>query len=209
VFIDSLTTHPAYYFTVVGCVTASIVLHELGHGLAAIQQGDDTPRVSGHMTLNPWVHMGPLGLGLLCFVGIAFGVMPVDPRRFRSRYGDAWVAAAGPLVNGVIALLSLGTLAWLLSRGIDPTIGGVSPLWVLGLLNVVLLLFNLIPIAPLDGSAVVASFVPAYRSFLAKPENARYSWIAFAVVFLLAGELFAVGARLASAYVGWLAGAVA
>ena len=204
-FIDSLTSDPAYYFTVVGCVTASIVLHELGHGLAAIQQGDDTPLVSGHMTWNPLVHMGPVGLGLLCFVGVAFGVMPVDPSRFRSRYGDAWVAAAGPLVNGVLALLSLSSLGVLLAQGIDPQIGNTSPLWVLGLLNVVLLLFNLIPIAPLDGSAVVGNFVPAYRAFLQKPENARYSWMAFGVVFLLASELFQVGAEIASAYVGWVA----
>ena len=117
-FVDNLTTDPVYYFTVVFCVTLSIVLHELGHGIAAIAQGDDTPRVTGHMTLNPLVHMGTMGLGLLCFAGIAFGVMPVDPRRFRGRHGDAFVAAAGPLVNGVIAIFSLTILAMLIEQGI-------------------------------------------------------------------------------------------
>lgn len=205
-FIDNLSTDPVYYFTVVLCVTASIVLHELGHGFAAIRQGDDTPIATGHMTWNPLVHMGPMGLGLLCVAGIAFGVMPVDPRRFRSRYGEAFVAAAGPLVNGVLGILSLTVLALLVEQGIDPRVAGVNPLWIMGLLNIVLLLFNLIPIPPLDGSAVVGSFAPAYRTFIRNPANARYGWIAFGVVFLLAGRLFALGADVANAYVGWVAG---
>ncbi len=208
-FLDSLFSDPAYYFTVVVCVTASIVLHELGHGFAAIQQGDETPRLTGHMTWNPLVHMGPLGLGLLCVVGIAFGVMPVDPSRFRSRHGDAWVSLAGPLVNGVLALLSLTALGLLSALDAEPRFGGVSPLWILGLLNVVLCLFNLIPIPPLDGSAVVGSFVPAYRAFLQKPENAKYTWMAFGLVFLLAGQLFRSGAEVASMYVGWVVGLAA
>ncbi len=205
-FFDNLTNDPIYYFTLVICVTLSIVLHELGHGFAAIQQGDDTPIVTGHITWNPLVHMGPMGLGLLCVVGIAFGVMPVNPRRFRDRYGDAFVAAAGPLVNGVLAILSLTTLAMLLSQGIDPRVAGVNPLWIMGLLNIVLFLFNLVPIAPLDGSVVLGSFVPSYRNFIRNPANSKYVWIAFGVVFLLAGRLFALGADVANAYVGWIAG---
>ena len=203
-FIDNITADPAYYFTVVVCVTVSIVLHELGHGFAAIAQGDDTPRESGHMTWNPVVHMGAMGLGLLCIAGIAFGLMPVDPTRFRSRYGDAIVAAAGPLVNGVLGIGSLTALAVLAGQGIDTRVAGVEPLWMMGLLNIVLCLFNLIPIAPLDGSAVLGNFVPAYRAFLRDPANTRYSWMAFGVVFLLAGQLFAMGADVAGAYLGWV-----
>ena len=66
---------------------------------------------------------------------------------------------------------------------------------------------HLIPIAPLDGSAVVGSFVPAYGAFLRNPANAKYTWAAFGLVFLLAGELFGVGADLASSYVRWVVGA--
>ncbi len=132
-FLDNITRDPVYYFSVVFCVTLSIVLHELGHGFAAIQQGDDTPIKTGHMTWNPLVHMGPMGLGLLCVVGIAFGVMPVNPRRFRDQYGDAFVAAAGPLVNAVLGILSFTTLAVLLGQGIDPRVAGVNPLWIIGL----------------------------------------------------------------------------
>ncbi len=205
-FLDSLFSDPAYYFTVVVCVITSIVLHELGHGAAAIQQGDNTPRIKGHMTLNPLVHMGALGLGLLFVAGIAFGVMPVNPSRFRSRHGDAWVSFAGPLVNGVLALISLSLLGVLEVMGAVPRVGDVSPLWLFGLLNVVLCLFNLVPIPPLDGSSIIGSFVPAYRRFLRRPENAKYTWMAFGLVFLLAGELFALGANVASSYVGWVMG---
>ena len=165
-FVDTLLTDPAYYVTVVVCVTLSIVLHELAPGAAAIWQGDETPRETGHMTWNPLVHMGPMGLGLLFIAGIAFGVMPVNPSRFRSRHGDALVAAAGPLVNAVLGLLALTTLGALLRLGIDPSVAGVNPLWILGLLNLVLCAFNLIPISPLDGSTVLGSLVPAYRRFL-------------------------------------------
>ena len=203
-FIDNLLHDPAYYITVVFCVTFSIVLHELGHGFAAIAQGDDTPRLTGHITWNPLVHMGPIGLGLLCVAGIAFGVMPVNPRNFRHPNGDAFVAAAGPLVNATIAVASLSLLATLISLDIDPTIAGVEPLWILGLLNTVLALFNLIPIAPLDGSAILASFVPAYRDFIRNPSNATFSWVAFGLVFFMAGTLFEVGAMLASGFVAML-----
>lgn len=203
-FIDSLLHDPAYYVTVVLCVTASIVLHELGHGFAAIAQGDDTPLVTGHITWNPLVHMGPLGLGLLCIAGIAFGVMPVNPRKFRHPNGDAFVAAAGPLVNATLAVIALSLLATLLSLGIDPTIAGVNPLWILGLLNTVLAIFNLIPVAPLDGSAIVASFVPAYRDFVRNPRNAAYSWVAFGLVFFMAPTLFGMGATLARGFLGML-----
>jgi Zn-dependent protease len=203
-FANNLTEDPVYYFTVVFCVTLSIVLHELGHGLAAILQGDDTPIATGHMTWNPLVHMGPMGLGLLCIAGIAFGIMPVNPSRFRSQYGDAIVAAAGPLVNGVLGILSLTTFALLIAQGIDPRVAGVNPLWIMGLLNIMLFLFNLIPIAPLDGSAVLGNFVPAYRRFIRNPAHAKYGWAAFGVVFMLAGRLFSMAADMANAYVGWL-----
>ena len=203
-FIDSLLNDPAYYVTVVLSVTASIVLHELGHGYAAIAQGDDTPLVTGHITLNPLVHMGPVGLGLLCVVGIAFGVMPVNQRKFRHPNGDAFVAAAGPLVNATIAVAALSLLATLISLDIDPTIAGVNPLWILGLLNTVLAIFNLIPVAPLDGSAIVASFVPAYRDFIRNPSNSTYSWVAFGIVFFMASSLFELGATIASGFIAML-----
>ena len=92
-FINYITKDPVYYVSVVVAVVVSISLHELGHGIAATWQGDDTPRVTGHMTLDPTVHLPPFSWFLLLFAGISYGLMPVNPSRFRSRYGSALVAA--------------------------------------------------------------------------------------------------------------------
>ena len=93
-----------YFGCVVVTVIISIVLHELAHGWAAIWQGDDTPKMAGHMTADPMVHMGGMSLLMLALVGMAFGAMPVNPRNFRSRFGDALVSAAGPAMNFLLAL---------------------------------------------------------------------------------------------------------
>ena len=95
-----------YFGCVVVTVIISIVLHELAHGWAAIWQGDDTPRIAGHMTPDPMVHMGGMSLLMLALVGMAFGAMPVNPRNFRSRYGDALVSAAGPAMNFLLAMVA-------------------------------------------------------------------------------------------------------
>lgn len=203
-FINTLFENPVAYFTLVVGVIMSIVLHELGHGFAAIRQGDDTPIITGHMTLNPYVHMGPIGLGLLFVVGIAFGAMPVNPSRFRSKYGDAIVAAAGPAVNLVLALIALTAYSLLARQGIRLSIQEIEPLFVLGWLNVVLFLLNLIPVPPLDGSRVLGNFVPAFRDFTNNPDNAGFVSAAFILVFFMAGRLLELGARVANEYVGWL-----
>ncbi|MFV1959536.1 MAG: site-2 protease family protein, partial [Planctomycetota bacterium] len=122
-FLDGLLisqafTDPVFFFSVIATVVASVTLHELGHAYAAIAQGDPTPRLAGRLTLDPLVHMGPTSLLVLVLVGIAWGQTPVDPTRFRSRYGDALVSFAGPLVNLVLAGLGLTALGlWLRSGG--------------------------------------------------------------------------------------------
>ena len=96
-------------------VIFSIVLHELSHGWAALWQGDDTPRRLGHMTANPIVHMGGLSLLVFALIGIAWGVMPTDPSRYRwGRRGRVFVAAAGPAMNVALSLIALTTLATLI-----------------------------------------------------------------------------------------------
>ena len=87
----------------------SITLHELGHGWAAMRVGDQTPRLTGHMTWNPIVHMGPVSLVLFALLGLCWGAMPVDPSRFRGKHADAKVAFAGPMMN--FSLLRSGLCA--------------------------------------------------------------------------------------------------
>src|SRR5262245_41654647 len=92
-------------------VLLSVTLHELGHGWMAMRLGDQTPELTGHMTLNPLVHMGPFSLIVFVLTGIAWGTMPVDPTRFRmGRHGDALVSLAGPAVNLGLAVVCFVSL---------------------------------------------------------------------------------------------------
>jgi Zn-dependent protease len=191
VFINHLTTDPAFYVVVLFTIVCSVTLHELGHVFAALQQGDDTPRLLGRVTLDPLVHMGATSLILAALAGIAFGATPVNPSRFKSRHGDAWVSFAGPLVNLLLAataLTSLGLVLRASGQAVAPSVvEGRNNLhmflFVFGQWNIVLAMFNLIPFPPLDGASVVGSYVPAYRRFANLPEAQPWG---FALVLIVA-----------------------
>ena len=171
-------------------VIVSICLHELGHGWAAIWEGDDTPRRTGHMTINPMVHMGGYSIIAFLLLGFAWGLMPVNPGNFRHRrWGDAIVAVAGPAVNLVLAFILL-TIAGVVSA---TTLGTeVKPEWALrtfefcytgGWLNLVLLALNLLPIPPLDGSRILATVSNPYRRILNHPNAGMFGLAFFVIVF--------------------------
>jgi Zn-dependent protease len=137
---------------------ASLTLHELAHGVTATVLGDPTPREQGRLTLNPIAHMDPIGTLLLVVTLLtapfAFGwakPVIVSPRYFRrAREGMAIVAAAGPATNFVLALACLAPIRFLHVTGEASKV-----LTAAFVVNVVLGVFNLIPIPPLDGSRVV------------------------------------------------------
>lgn len=186
-------------------VIGSITLHELAHGWAALKKGDPTPETSGHMTLNPVVHMGMPSLIIFALAGIAWGAMPVDPSRLRGRYAEALVAVAGPATNFILAaicILAAGILA-----ALEPSTGGPGPIpehihknlslfFKLGaMLNIALGLFNLFPVPPLDGSRILANFSRPYREFTMSQAGGFLSIVGFALAFFFAGSLiFQVGA---------------
>jgi Zn-dependent protease len=200
----------AWIFWVIG----SIVLHELAHGWVAIRSGDNTPRESGHMTWNPLVHMGFHSLLFFAVLGIAWGAMPVNPDRFRDRYDPAKVAAAGPAMNLGLALvcavgfcvwLPLATKMWFPSLDVPEHVGrNVLVFFELGLmLNLVLMMFNLLPVPPLDGSRIVGNFSWRYERFW-QGEHAQ--WIALAALvglFFFGGKfLFPVARDLSDEITG-------
>lgn len=188
--------------SIVFWVICSIVLHELSHGWAAIRQGDDTPILSGHMTWNPLVHLGTMSLLMFAFLGYAWGAMPVNPSRFRSRRGEAIVAASGPAMNLAIAVVAAVLLvAWVrLAAGhVAPHVfDNVLTFLERGVgLNLFLMLFNLIPLPPLDGSRILGDFWPRYWQILS---NERAAFVAIVVVILafqkLAGPVFVISSIL-------------
>lgn len=181
-FFETLFKDPIYFFRLVAILIISIVIHELAHGIAALSQGDDTPRQEGHMTLNPVVHMGYESLIFLCVAGIAWGSMPVSPQKFRHpRWSDILVSAAGPLSN-----LLLGTLC---ITAIIATQQSALPmvsqefLFMAARINMLLFLFNLLPIPPLDGFSVCEKLFPALK--LDRFRNSPFALFFMMVLFVL------------------------
>lgn len=192
-FINELGTDPAHYLCVLTTVVLSVTLHELGHVGAALRQGDETPRLLGRVTLDPLVHMGPQSLLMAALMGIAWGVTPVQPANFRGRHGEAFVAFAGPAVNLLLALTSLTSLGlWL--HGSGATSMALAPgerhllpyfLLVFGSTNMMLFLFNMVPVPPLDGSTVLADFAPGFRRLRHQPEMQPWFWAGLIAVVVL------------------------
>ncbi|HSM93133.1 MAG TPA: site-2 protease family protein [Anaeromyxobacteraceae bacterium] len=150
----------------------SLSVHEFAHAWSANKLGDDTAERQGRLTLNPLAHIDPFGTILLPLILVlshvpAFGwarPVPIDPTRFRRGVsmgkGMALTASAGPLSNLALALLGTLALGGIYRLGLGD--GGAGDLLrMIILLNVVLALFNLIPVPPLDGSRVVAWALPA------------------------------------------------
>ena len=209
-FLQLLQTDPQQYIAIVLVVIVSICLHELGHGFAAIALGDRTPEETGHITLNPFVHMGTFSLVMLAVAGISWGLMPIDVTRMRGRYAESLVALAGPAVNVVLALLGLTALGlWGRWGTIDLDDGRVANavilLRTLGVMNVALALLNVIPTPPLDGSRVAANLIPGYRRLVSDP---MLSGVMLAVTFgvlIAAGRfLFPVADDVSNRYVHWI-----
>jgi Zn-dependent protease len=190
-------------------VILSICLHELGHGITAIWEGDDTPIHTGHMTLNPVVHMGHMSLLMFAIIGIAWGAMPVNPYNFRhGRRGDILVAFGGPAVNLILAFLALTILAFVQSYAAPtpPTqssfIDNVSTfLYYGGMLNIALFIFNLLPVPPFDGSRILAGLSPQADEFFGRPEVQQASLIALVVLVFFGGKyLWPAASDTADAY---------
>ena len=192
--LDAWNASPLLLGAWVFWIIFSICLHELGHGWAAIHQGDPTPITSGHMTWNPFVHMGPQSLLLFALVGYCWGAMPVNPWNFRSRYGESIVAAAGPLVNLILAafnLLCLAVAIRVMHHGSLDAARGQNLfifLFVGMQINLMLMLFNLIPVPPLDGSRIAANLVPSYRRLLQGDHGNTFATIGFILVFFVFGQ---------------------
>lgn len=154
-------------------ILIALTVHEAAHAWVAKKLGDPTADYEGRITLNPIAHLDPLGTILFLAVGFGWGKpVPVDPRNFRHPVRDnAFVALAGPVSNLLLAILSALLMLVVPQQGST----GVEMLSLfLGtslFINLSLMAFNLLPVAPLDGSKVIAPLVPLryldrYEEFL-------------------------------------------
>jgi Zn-dependent protease len=171
-------------------------VHEFAHALAAYRLGDSTAKFMGRLTLNPVAHFDPLGGILLAvtFIGSSFGFgwakpTPVNPRNLEGgRYGEAIVAAAGPISNLVLAIAAAIPLRYILANpGLAQEIPEIvlQVLLLFILINIVLMVFNLFPIPPLDGSKVLFAFLPPQVAWRWRPMLEQYGFILLLIIFFL------------------------
>ncbi len=173
-------------------------IHEFAHALAAWRLGDGTAKLFGRLTLNPIVHFDPIGGILLAVTTLAsvssggffaFGwakPTPVNPMNLRNgRYGEAIVAFAGPASNLVLAAAGAIPLRYLFDHpGLIDQFGLLFlTLQLFVFLNIILMLFNLVPIPPLDGSKILFAFLSPRTAWQWRPILEQYGFIILIVVF--------------------------
>jgi len=153
-----------YIFLIV-ILIFSVVIHEVAHGSVAYYLGDPTAKYAGRLTLNPIKHLDPIGSVFLPIILVLIQSpiilgwakpVPVNPRNFRDqKYGSVKVSLAGPLANLGVALIF-----GLALRFINLPLSLTAMFAYIVLINIVLAVFNLIPIPPLDGSHILFAFLP-------------------------------------------------
>jgi Zn-dependent protease len=194
------TDQLALLITIAIIVLVSFPVHEFSHAFAAYRLGDGTAKMFGRLTLNPIAHFDPVGGVLLILSGLIalqahatliFGwakPTPVSPANLRyRRYGEAIVAGAGPLSNLLLAALAALPLRYILHSSLD-----VPPILVYVLadfvsINLVLMVFNFIPIPPLDGSKVLYALLDPSTVWRLRPTLEQYGFFVLIILIIPLG----------------------
>jgi Zn-dependent protease len=196
----------ALFFLIVIALVISLSFHEFGHAATAKLFGDDTAQRMGRLTLNPLAHVDALGLLMVVFVGFGWAKpVPTNPRNFNSRWADLFVSAAGPGMNLLLAFVTVNVYSLGMQQdwGFLQSPGAGVFFYYLATINLILMLFNLIPLGALDGHYMLpyildARTAEAYRDF-----NERYGNMLLMGLVLLSmigvpifGVIFGIGRRL-------------
>ncbi len=172
----------------------SLTFHEFGHAFVAKAYGDDTAERAGRLTLNPVAHIDLFGLLLVIMVGFGYAKpVPTNPRNFRTPSADFWVAAAGPLMNLLLAIIVWNAYLVLDGSGLTTQQVFIFCL-LLAQVNLLLMIFNLIPVAPLDGHYLLPYFLPERLRPTVHNFNRRfgpYALLSLVVLSLMGVPIFA------------------
>ena len=177
----------AVFTLLIVALVLSLTVHELGHALVAKWFGDTTAERAGRITLNPIAHIDPMGLLMVVVVGFGFAKpVPTNLANFTSKRADLWVAAAGPAMNLLLALICWNAfvLAW--NAGWQNPAAQVF-FTLLAQINLLLMIFNLLPIGPLDGHYIAPHLLPSKIARVYRLYNARYG--AMVLLALVVGSL--------------------
>ncbi len=182
-------------------------VHECAHAFAAYRLGDGTAKLFGRLTLNPLVHLDPLGSGILAlsalvgnfFIGWAKPT-PVNPSMLRwGHRGEAIVAAAGPLSNMALAIVAAAIFRLLVAMDLPPSAAldflGLVIQWFL-FINISLFIFNLLPLPPLDGSKVLFAFLPPRTVWQVRPFLEQWGFVILLAIMFLPPGPQSLGARI-------------
>jgi Zn-dependent protease len=151
-------------------IVLGLTFHEYAHGLAAYRLGDNTARAQGRLTINPVAHVDPVGLILLFLAGFGWAKpVPINPLNFRGdmKRGVLLVSLAGPATNLLLAIVA--AVIWGAFYGLKLPYFNDIMMYIVQI-NVVLAVFNLIPVPPLDGSKILAGLLPGRQEWLYKLE---------------------------------------
>ena len=185
-------------------VLFSLTVHEFSHGVTALALGDPTAKNRGRLTLNPIKHMNPVGALMMLLIGFGYAEpVPINPNYFKNRkVGMAVTAFAGPFSNFILALIAVFGFRIVInsaSSSYEAALAfnqGNSVLYFIGfflqlmaLMNLSLMVFNLIPIPPLDGSRILNLFLPE-RYYFQLMRYERYTALIFFGVIYLSTRVF-------------------
>lgn len=190
-----------YYLVLVPTILAAITCHEFAHAWTALKYGDRTAADQGRVSLNPLVHLDPIGTLALFVVGFGWGKpVPVNPNAFRSRWADLVVSAAGPTTNMLLAFLGGLPIRLPFFREGLMALGGSTgvmiffPVFVQ--INLALAFFNLLPIGVLDGASVFQHLLPLRQGMRFAQFNRAYgNWLLLLLIassYLMPVSLFSL-----------------
>jgi Zn-dependent protease len=200
----------AIFAIVLFVIIFSLTLHEFGHAMSAKMLGDDTAEKMGRLNLNPVNHIDPVGLLAVVLIGFGYAKpVPVTHRKLRTSWASAAVAAAGPLMNFLIALVAvnLQAAAWVFDIGALQSNVAQTSLTFLALINILLMLFNLLPIGPLDGHYVMEWLLPKSLKYKYHQLNGKYGtmfFLALIALSILGVPIFSFLWSAAQTMSGWI-----
>ena len=192
--ISLLFEDPMIFLVWILAVIFGITIHEFSHVLSAYWQGDNTGQSMGRLTLNPIKHLDLVGTIMIMFIGFGWGKpAPFNPYNLKyKKWGPALVSIAGPASN-IISVIVFGLLLKLVfafsDLGADNLL--IAFLFALVQMNLILALFNLLPIPPLDGSKILFTIIPVKHSNAIMFMERYGMWILLAVLIFGSSYLFA------------------